>query len=76
MAPMKKHLSIIIATILLILVAAPALASDYIGNANSGKFHYADCRWAQKIAPYNIVYLNSRDEAISRGFIPCKVCRP
>lgn len=35
MNPIKRHLSIILATILLILAAAPALASDYIGNART-----------------------------------------
>ena len=25
-------------------IAAPTLASDYLANTKSGKFHYADCR--------------------------------
>jgi|GEM_PF-5759796 len=44
MTPIKKRLSIILVSVLLILAATPALASDYIGNANTMKFHYADCK--------------------------------
>ncbi len=73
---LKKHLSIILATILLVLVATPALASEYVGNSNSKKFHYADCRWAGKISPSNIVHFSSRDEAVNQGYAPCKVCHP
>ena len=74
--PIKKRLSIILATVLLILVATPALASDYVGNSRTGKFHYADCQWAGKISPSNRVHFNSRDEAVSQGYVPCKVCHP
>lgn len=55
--------------------AAPVTAS-YIGNSNTMKFHYSSCRWVAKMSPEHIVNLSSRDEAISRGFIPCKVCCP
>lgn len=49
---------------------------NYIGNANSGKFHYAGCRWASKISSYNRVYFSYRGDAISQGYVPCKVCSP
>ena len=52
--------------------AAPA----YIGNANSMKFHLVTCQYASNIAPGNRVNLNSRDEAVNRGYVPCKVCKP
>ena len=48
----------------------------YIGNARSNKFHRPDCRWAKKIAPANRVSFKSRQEAIDRGYVPCKVCKP
>ena len=76
MHPLHKRLSIILATILVVLAAAPALASDYVGNARTMKFHYASCRWAHKISPSNIVYFNSRGEATGSGYVPCKVCKP
>lgn len=52
------------------------MAANYIGNANSMKFHYQSCRWAQKIRPANRVYFDTREEAIEAGYIPCKVCKP
>lgn len=70
---MKKFL-IICAAVL--LTFATALASTYIGNSNSGKFHYADCPTVNKMNPANKVFLNSRDEAIAAGYVPCKRCNP
>lgn len=70
-----KKVFIIFAAILM-LITTNVLASSYIGNANSGKFHYSDCRWANKISYHNRVYFNSREEAINSGYVPCKVCDP
>lgn len=71
---MKKFLSLIVAAI--VLMTANVLASNYVGNANSKKFHYSDCASAQKIKSSNRVSFNSRDEAISNGYVPCKRCKP
>jgi len=54
----------------------PALASTYIGNSNTGKFHYASCRWVAKMYDSHKAYFNSRQEAINSGYVSCKVCRP
>ena len=70
---MKKFL-IICAAVL--LTFATALASTYIGNANSGKFHYADCPTVNKMNPANRVDFSTRDEAINAGYVPCKRCNP
>lgn len=56
--------------------ASGSSGSYYIGNANSMKFHRPSCASVKKMAEYNKVYLDSRDEAISCGYIPCKNCRP
>jgi len=56
---------------------APALEGcPYIGNQNTGKFHKAGCRSVQQMAEQNKVCLMSREEAIARGFVPCKICSP
>lgn len=47
---------------------------SYIGNKNSEIFHREDC--SSTVSEQNRVYLQSRDEAISEGFRPCKVCNP
>lgn len=48
----------------------------YVGSANSNKYHYPWCKWAKKISSYNLVTFNSVKEAKSKGYVPCKVCRP
>ena len=48
----------------------------YVGSVNSNKFHYPSCRYAGKIKPGNLITFSSREDAISRGYSPCKVCSP
>lgn len=48
----------------------------YIGNSNTKKFHRSACRYVLQIAPDHIVNLSSKEEAISKGYEPCKVCKP
>ena len=69
---MKKRIALL--TLTLLQICSTALA--YIGNRNSGKFHYDHCYWVSKMAPYNKVYIESREEAIQQGYALCKVCRP
>ena len=51
-------------------------SGSYIGNSNTGKFHELSCKWGQKISERNKVTFNSRNDAISQGYQPCKVCNP
>lgn len=51
-------------------------SGSYIGNSNSGKFHESSCKWGQKTAEHNRVYFDNRNQAISQGYVPCKVCNP
>ncbi|MEO0090552.1 MAG: Ada metal-binding domain-containing protein [candidate division WOR-3 bacterium] len=48
----------------------------YIGNSKTLKFHLPDCQWAKKINPANKVYFNSKEEALKKGYQPCKICNP
>lgn len=48
----------------------------YIGNANSKKFHKASCSSVRDMKDYNKVGFDSRSEAISAGYDPCKRCHP
>jgi len=60
-------------------VAQPAsntIQTTYIGNKNSKKFHKSTCRSVGDMKEYNKVLLNSRTEAISLGYVPCKICKP
>ncbi len=51
-------------------------SGNYIGNSNTGKFHESSCRWGQKTAEHNKVKFDKRNDAISQGYKPCKVCNP
>ncbi len=48
----------------------------YIGNRNSMKFHLPNCPSVAKMSEGNKVRLNSRQEAIKSGYIPCLNCDP
>ena len=54
--------------------SAPASSGTYIGNTNTGKFHRPSCHTLPK--EKNRIYFDSRDEAISSGYDPCKNCDP
>ena len=71
---MKKFLAAFVTII--ILMTANVLAANYVGNANTRKFHYADCSMVNKMNPSNKVYMNTREEAINAGYVPCKRCNP
>lgn len=58
-------------------VTKPAVAEyKYVASKNSKVFHKSDCVWVQRIAPKNMVYYKTRDEAVNDGKRPCKTCKP
>lgn len=48
----------------------------YIGNRNSKVFHRATCTSVSQMKDTNKVIWNSRDEAVSQGYSPCRNCQP
>lgn len=57
---------------------APAVRTverNYIGNRNTGKFHYPSCSSVKQMKESNKISL-TYDEAISGGYVPCKRCNP
>lgn len=72
--PMLKKCAVALLAALAVSMATPALASDYLGNPRSMKFHYASCRTINH--PENFIPFQTRDEAIDSGYVPCKVCNP
>lgn len=54
----------------------PVGGCAYVGSVKSSRYHYPDCKWAQKIAPDNLICFSSPTEARSKGYTPCRVCRP
>ena len=56
---------------------APASdAGPYIGNKNTKKFHYPWCSSVGQMKASNKVQLNTRQEAINLGYVPCQKCNP
>ena len=49
-------------------------STKYIGNKNSKKFHRSTC--SSLPIPSNQVIFNSREAAISAGYVACKKCNP
>lgn len=52
------------------------LEKKYVGSLRSNKYHLPECEWAREILPSNQIWFSSREEAESKGYIPCKVCKP
>ena len=48
----------------------------YIASKNSQVFHRPECLYADKIAGYNKVRYNSREEAVKAGKRGCSGCKP
>lgn len=53
-----------------------SVSATYFGNKNSKIFHKANCSSAQKTKEENRVYLSTREEFVSKGYSPCKICNP
>lgn len=51
-------------------------ASSYVGNSKSKKFHMPSCGSVYDMNDNNKVYFDTRQEAVNRGYIPCKQCNP
>ena len=49
---------------------------QYIGNSHTKKFHLPSCPSVSNMKDSNKVEFDSRDEAISEGYVPCKQCNP
>jgi len=48
----------------------------FVANKNSDVYHGAECKWAKKIKPGNIIKFTGAQEAEAQNFLPCKSCIP
>ncbi|MEW6614808.1 MAG: Ada metal-binding domain-containing protein [Thermodesulfobacteriota bacterium] len=76
MKKIRISLSIIVLVVFSVICLAIAADYKYVGSAKSNKYHYPNCRWAQKIKSENLVTFKSAKEALATGYVPCKVCKP
>ena len=50
---------------------------DYVLNTNSMKFHLPGCDAVGKMKPKNrSAFRGTREQALSMGYVPCKICNP
>ncbi len=54
----------------------PSLDYSYTGNLNSKVFHYNDCDSVAKMSEKNKISFENREEAVTKGYSPCKACNP
>jgi len=56
---------------------APSVqGAAYVANINSDIFHLHDCKWTKRIKPGNMIAFNGIEDALKKGFNPCRYCRP
>ena len=55
----------------------PGNAGAYVLNINTMKFHYPDCKHVVEIYSQNRRdVVDTRENILSQGFVPCKTCDP
>jgi len=50
--------------------------TEFVGSAAGNKYHYPDCRWAQRISARNLIIFSSTADARNAGYEPCETCSP
>ena len=73
---MPKILTLILTLFVVTALSAALYDTPYIGNSYRGTFHYRECESVGQMNPRNQVPLQTREEAIEKGFRPCGNCRP
>jgi len=48
----------------------------YCGSSKSNVYHYPSCYYVKQINPENLIWFKDEQDAKSRGYRPCKVCKP
>ncbi len=51
-------------------------SANYVGNANTGKFHVSSCSSVKDMSEGNKVFFSNRNDAVNQGYDPCKRCNP
>jgi lipopolysaccharide export system permease protein len=54
----------------------PGASTGFVGNIRQERFHRPDCRCLERMAQDNRRMFQTREEALSAGYSPCKVCQP
>jgi micrococcal nuclease len=57
-------------------IQSDAEGAAFIGNSSTKIFHLAECRTILEMAASNRTWHDTIEKAESRGYRPCKVCKP
>ena len=49
---------------------------NYVGSAESDKYHKPKCRWTKEITDQNLVHFDTEEEAAAANYKPCGTCKP
>lgn len=49
---------------------------NYVGSAESDKYHKPSCRWTKEINDQNLVHFDTEEEAAAANYKPCGTCKP
>lgn len=49
---------------------------EIVGSSRSDKYHISSCRHAANINPENLIKFNSAEDAETKGYTECGVCKP
>ena len=71
----RVHISLMIA-VLALLAATQGMNAQYVGSKRSDKYHRSSCWYVQRIHAENLIEWSSVNDAISEGYVACRVCRP
>lgn len=52
------------------------VTAAYIGHKETLKFHHSTCAHVKNMNESNKVGFNTREEALNKGYVACKVCKP
>jgi hypothetical protein len=48
----------------------------YVGSVKGDRFHFTSCKHAGRLLSENRITFTSKEEAIAKGYKPCRACRP
>ena len=70
----KRYLIALTAFVCVLAMASAALASGYLANSKSGKYHISTCRTIKHPNAAHFIPYNSAAECEAAGYEPCRVC--
>ena len=73
---MKKSIVLLLACFLFAGAVKAANTFYYAGSINSNKYHYQHCNAVKHINQMNLIFFSTPEEAISKGYVPCRICKP